>query len=289
MTSVIASLEKLPSETDFYDIYWNKKPFIVKGAIGAKIFANLINADQLAGLSLDDDIRSRIVKKGQGAEDWTCVHGPFDEDVFSTIGEENWSLLVQDVEKNHPPTAEILMGFDFSPRWLIDDVMVSYSTVGGGVGPHIDSYHVFLIQGEGTRRWKIGGQAITKENYVENLDLKILKDPFIGDDFEVTQGDVIYIPPYFPHQGETLTNALTYSVGFLGPSLAELMTEYGHYLEQQDAINIRYDGNQLDVRSAGMHMADNEVDHFRRQLSDTLNSEHFEKWLRGYFSNSEDD
>ena len=76
--------------------------------------------------------------------------------------------------------------------------MVSYSTPGGGVGPHFDSYHVFLIQGMGKRSWKIGREKIRKEKYIEGLDLKILNEEFIGDEFEVEAGDVIYIPPLFP-------------------------------------------------------------------------------------------
>lgn len=287
MTKTVLCLDQLPREADFYEKYWNKKPFIVKNALCGKIIDGLISADQLAGLALEDDIRSRIVTKGNGKESWSCDHGPFSEDMFGDLGEENWSLLVQDVEKNHPPVAEIISSFAFSPGWLIDDVMVSYSTPGGGVGPHIDSYHVFLIQGKGTRRWKIGNEAIKNEKYVENIDLKILKDPFMGDEFEVTIGDVIYIPPYFPHSGDTLSEAMTFSIGFLGPSLSELMVEYGQYIEQNEHLNDRYAGELLDGSSAGSEMADSEVDNFRNRLINAINSAHFEKWLKEYFNNDD--
>lgn len=277
-------LDKLPDPVRFYKEFWNKKPFIVKNAIDADIMDGLITADELAGLSLEEDIRSRIVCSGK----WSCEHGPFSEEKFSTLGEENWSLLVQNVEIHHPPTKKILSSFQFSPSWLIDDVMVSYSTPGGGVGPHLDSYHVFLIQGSGKRRWKIGTQAIDAEKFIDNLDLKILKHEFDGETFEVEQGDVIYIPPYFPHSGETLKEALTFSIGFLGPSLSELLVEYGHYIEEQGEINKRYDGNELNITSSGDQMSGGEVNNFRSTLTDAIGSDHFEKWLKRYFSSNED-
>lgn len=284
MSIPIMLLNNLPDPVLFYKEYWNKKPFIVKKALGDDIMGKLISADELAGLSLEEDIRSRIVRSGK----WSCEHGPFSEDKFSTLGEENWSLLVQNVETHHPPTGKILEPFQFSPSWLIDDVMVSYSTPGGGVGPHLDSYHVFLIQGSGKRSWKIGREAIRDEKYIDNLDLKILEDDFNGETYEVEQGDVIYIPPFFPHTGETLEEALTFSIGFLGPSLSELLVEYGHYIEEQDKINKRYDGNELNVASSGERMSVGELNNFRGTLKDAISSDHFETWLHGYFNKSED-
>ena len=102
------------------------------------------------------------------------------------------------------------------------------------------------------------------------------------------QGDIIYIPPYFPHSGDTIEEALTFSIGFLGPSLSELLVEYGHYIEEQDAINKRYDGNELNVSSSGDQMSQGEVNNFRNSLTEAIGSDHFENWLRGYFSNNKD-
>ena len=284
MITPILPLDELPNPVQFYKEFWNKKPFIIKNAIDDEIMGGLITADELAGLSLEEDIRSRIVQAGK----WSCELGPFLADKFTTLGEENWSLLVQNVEIHHPPTNKIIEPFQFSPSWLIDDVMVSYSAPGGGVGPHLDSYHVFLIQGTGKRRWKIGREAIRNEKYIDNLDLKILEDDYLGETYDVEQGDVISIPPYFPHTGETLEEALTFSTGFLGPSLSELLVEYGHYIEEQAEINKRYDGNQLNVASSGDQMSAGELNNFRTTLTNAIGSDHFEKWLKGYFSNNED-
>ena len=287
MSNTIECLKSFPDEVSFYQNYWNKRPFVVKKGIADNTYENLISADELAGLSLEEDIRSRIVRTGDTFNEWTCQHGPFEEDLYASLPKGNWSLLVQDVEKNHPPTSAILDSFEFSPCWLIDDVMVSYSTPGGGVGPHLDSYHVFLVQGKGKRRWKIGRDVIREEKYIDGLDLKILSEEFSGDDFEVEQGDVIYIPPFFPHSGETIQESLTYSVGFLGPSLSELLIEFGHYIEEEESDNKRYDGDQLDPNSSGVDMSDGEVDNFRATLNGAINSKLFDEWLRGYFKNDD--
>ncbi len=288
MPVTLSLLHSFPEKTEFYGTYWNKRPFLAKGCIDARTLGQCIVPDELAGLSLEDDVRSRIVMSGEAPEDWVCEHGPFDEARFANLPSSKWSLLVQDVEKNHPPTKELLQGFGFSPKWLIDDIMVSYSVPGGGVGPHLDSYHVFLVQGMGKRSWKIGDNAIHTENYIQGLDLKILADEFDGTEVEVERGDVLYIPPKFPHSGETIEESMTYSIGFLGPSLSELMVEFGHFVEEQEALNSRYDGNELDETSSGENMSKSEVENFRGLMREALNSSGFEKWLRGYFENRED-
>jgi 50S ribosomal protein L16 3-hydroxylase len=285
MSKTVITLTSFPKIEEFYQVYWNKQPFVVKNAIEEGLINDLIPSDELAGLSLEEDVRSRIVSVGNTPQEWTCEHGPFEENKFSTMPEEKWSLLVQDVEKFHPPTAEVLNPFGFSPKWLVDDVMVSYSVPGGGVGPHLDSYHVFLIQGEGKRTWKLGCEPIKNENYIEGIDLEILKDEFLGDTFEVSKGDVIYIPPLFPHAGETIEESLTYSIGFLGPSLSEMMVEFGQFIEEQGGLNKRYDANFLNQSSAGDDMSSGEVDNFRQTMTDALNSGLFEEWLRDYFAN----
>lgn len=285
MSEDVVCLSKLPEKGEFYQKYWNKRPFVVKAGIDDDLLDELIDGNELAGLSLEEDIRSRIVKSGKTPQDWTCDHGPFEEEIYAELAEENWSLLVQDVEKNHPPTAKLIDAFKFSPAWLIDDVMVSYSVPGGGVGPHIDSYHVFLIQGQGKRSWKIGREPIHNEEYIEDIDLKILKASFEGDLFEVTYGDIIYIPPLFPHEGKTLEESLTYSVGFLGPSMSELMVEFGHFVEEQGNLNNRYDGTKLDESSAGDNMSKEEVENFRTAMTKAIASDEFEEWLRSYFEN----
>ncbi len=282
-------LNKIPSAQDFYATYWNKKPFIVRGAIEASAFEHVIDGDHLAGLSLEEDIKSRIIKTLPEKNAWSCEYGPFEEELFAQLGEENWSLLVQNVEEYHPNTVNLLPFFDFAPQWLMDDIMVSYSTKGGSVGPHIDSYHVFLVQGSGKRRWKVGSSPIENAEYIPAQDIKVLKYPFDGEEVETTIGDVIYIPPNFAHQGTTLEESLTFSIGFLGPKVSDLLIEYGHHLEQVDRRNPRYSGAGLTTQCAGFSIHKKAETTLQTNLVNAIQSEEFSLWLAEYFSKSPDE
>jgi len=179
-----------------------------------------------------------------------------------------------------------LRAFNFAPRWLMDDIMVSFSTKGGTIGGHIDSYHVFLVQGQGSRRWTIGREPVIDEAYIDGLDLKILKDPIHGNIVEVTSGDILYIPPHFAHEGITLDDALTFSVGFLGPKLSELYGAYGQHLADQDALDYRYVGEGLSADSSGFTLSIDAVEALRNQLGKSLSTPAFSEWLAAFFTGS---
>ena len=280
-------LEKFPKPEEFYSEYWNKKPFVVRGAIEASLFDKLIDAESSATLSMEEDVKSRIVITQEGEEGrkkWLCEHGPFEQDRFAPLGDDNWSLLVQNVEQYHPNTADLLKSFNFSPRWLMDDIMVSYSADGGSVGPHTDSYHVFLVQGMGRRSWTIGLGPLQNEKCIEGLDLKVLKDGVIGETVEVSMGDVIYIPPHFAHEGKTIEEALTFSVGFLGPKMSDMLIEYGHYLEQNEKLDKRYSGTNLNKDSLNFSISLSEQCQIQTSLKESIEDQSFSKWLASYFS-----
>lgn len=287
MPSSLAILDALPSAVDFYAQYWNKRPFLVRDAIDPAVMAGLIAPDELAGLSMEDTVRARLVSR----TDWACKFGPFAEDDFNTADDPPWSLLVQNVEQFHPATAALLRAFDFAPRWLMDDVMASFSTAGGTIGGHVDSYHVFLVQGQGTRRWTIGHEPVVDPQFIDGLDLKILRDPIDGNSVEVTSGDVLYVPPHFAHEGTTLDDALTFSVGFLGPKLSELYDAYAQHLAEDDALDLRYEGQGLRADSAGFALSAEAVETLRAHLDDALHTPAFARWLATVFtgSTSEDD
>ena len=286
MPTSLIRLDAMPSAGDFYAHYWNKRPFVAPGAIAPADMARLISADELAGLAMEEAPRSRLLKSTGEAQDWTCAYGPFDEDDFTAAGETQWSLLVQNVEQFHPNTAELLSHFDFAPRWLLDDIMVGFSTPGGTVGPHFDTYHVFLVQGPGRRRWKISHKEIDDTNYLDGMDFKVLKNGFDGDEIEVTCGDVLYVPPKFGHEGTTIEDALTYSVGILGPKMSELFTGYGQYLAEFEEIDQRYVGDGLDIDSAGFTLSPDAVKGLQEELTQHLNAKSFEVWLVEFFTGS---
>ncbi|HEY9079791.1 cupin domain-containing protein [Magnetovibrio sp.] len=286
MPSPLIHLDALPSAVEFYARYWNRQPFVVRGAIAPSDMDDLISADELAGLAMEDAPRSRLLKTAGATQDWSCAYGPFDEDDFAAAGQSHWSLLVQNVEQFHPATAELLRHFDFAPRWLLDDIMVGFSAPGGSVGPHFDTYHVFLVQGPGKRRWKISRDAIVDRDYIDGMDFKVLKNGFDGDEIEVTCGDVLYVPPGFGHEGTTVEDALTYSVGLLGPKMSELLTGYGQYLAECEDRDPRYVADGLDTDSAGFTVNRTAVGELQASLGALLNAQSFESWLVEFLTQS---
>ena len=283
LLSMSLLLDALPTTEEFFREFWNKKPFVVRGMISKKIMGALIDEDHLAGLSLEEEVESRLVKKGKKQNDWTCDHGPFHEKDFAGLGEEDWSLLVQNIDKHHDATADLLKCFNFSPRWLLDDIMVSFSPKGGTVGAHTDSYHVFLVQGKGERCWKVANEPIKNEDYINDISLKILEASFEGEDITVTEGDVIYIPPKFAHQGISLKPSLTYSVGFLGPSLSDMLIQFGQYLEENHLEIPRYLGQNLTESAVPFHITPNHCDDLKFFMTDVFTQDYFNKWLTHYF------
>lgn len=282
MSSSLATLDAMPSAADFYTLYWNKRPFLVRNAIDQKVMNGLITPNELAALSMEETARSRMVSR----DDWTCRFGPFAEEDFNTDGEPPWSLLVQNVEQFHPDTAMLLRAFNFAPRWLMDDIMVSFSSEGGTIGGHIDSYHVFLVQGQGSRRWTIGHAPVMDEVYIDGLDLKILQDPIDGITVEVASGDILYVPPHFAHEGTTLDDALTFSVGFLGPKLSQLYSAYGQYLADHDVLDQRYVGEALNAQSSGFTLSIDAIEGLRNHLALPLGTPAFSEWLAAFFTAS---
>jgi len=279
-------LGKMPTADEFYGNYWHQRPFVARNAISSPHLSDLITGDELAGLSLEESAQSRIVTSSGDVPDWSCRYGPFTETDLHALQGGNWSLLVQNVEQFHPDTAVLLRYFDFAPRWLIDDIMVSYSSIGGSVGPHLDSYHVFLVQGTGCRRWTVSDLPLSEPVFVAGTDLRILDGPFSGQTIEVTEGDVLYIPPGFAHEGNSLVESMTYSVGFLGPKMSDLFGGYGQYLAERERQDARYTGRGLDIGSAGFVIDLPVVTHLREILTSQFDSVDFGRWVTTFFTQS---
>ena len=144
----------------FLDEYWQKKPLLIRGAIPG--FSGLLDPNELAGLACEEGVQARLIqhhpKATQADQRWQLDHGPFDEEDFARLPSHDWTLLVQGVNHFLPEAQALLQQFSFIPNARLDDVMVSYAPTGGGVGPHTDSYDVFLLQGAGQRCWRISQQ-----------------------------------------------------------------------------------------------------------------------------------
>ncbi|MGI4839608.1 MAG: JmjC domain-containing protein [Janthinobacterium lividum] len=214
---------------EFLRDYWQKKPLLIRQAFTD--FENPISPDELAGLSLEEEVESRIVIEN-GERPWEMRRGPFAEDTYGDLPETEWTLLVQAVDQFVPEVAALLEPFRFLPSWRIDDVMISYATPGGGVGPHFDNYDVFLLQGHGKRNWKIGQMCNADSPLIEHSDLRILADFEQAEEWVLEPGDMLYLPPRVAHCGVAVDECMTYSVGFRAPSAAEVLTHFTDFLSQ---------------------------------------------------------
>ncbi|MGQ7958161.1 ribosomal protein uL16 3-hydroxylase [Pseudomonas sp. SP16.1] len=214
---------------EFLRDYWQKKPLLVRQAIPG--FESPISPDELAGLALEEEVESRLVIE-HGAHPWELQRGPFDEETFQNLPERDWTLLVQAVDQFVPEVAELLEDFKFLPKWRIDDLMISFATPGGGVGPHFDNYDVFLLQGYGHRRWQIGQMCDSESPLLSHADLRILAEFEPTDEWVLAPGDMLYLPPRLAHCGTAEDDCMTYSVGFRAPSAAEVLTHFTDFLGQ---------------------------------------------------------
>jgi len=217
--------------------FWQQKPLLIRHT--GKPFRDPLEADELAGLSCEAEVESRLVVS-DGGRRWQLRQGPFDPVVFSSLGEKNWTLLVQAVDQLEPEVEALKKPFSFLPSWRIDDVMVSYACDGGGVGPHFDHYDVFLIQGQGRRRWQIGQLCDSTSTLRQDTELRILASFQPTAEHVLEPGDILYLPPRIAHQGISLGESLCYSVGFRAPSLAELIQGFTDRLADRLNEDRRY-------------------------------------------------
>lgn len=208
------------SVEEFLRDYWQKKPVLIRNAWPG--FKPLLAADELAGLSLEEEIESRIVIENGESGPWEIHKGPFDEERFSTLPENGWTLLVQAVDHWIPEAADLLENFRFIPRWRIDDLMISFAVDGGGVGPHYDQYDVFLLQAEGQREWRIGQMCTEASPILQGPKIRVLESFEESDRWVLNPGDMLYLPPQLAHWGIAKGQCQTYSIGFRAPSQAEL-------------------------------------------------------------------
>lgn len=217
--------------------YWQKKPLLVRNAFPN--FQSPITPDELAGLACETDT-SRIVLEKGGKSPWEVRHGPFDDDDFANLPQTNWTLLVNDTDQFLPELKAVIEPFRFIPDWRIDDLMISFAVEGGSVGPHVDEYDVFLIQAQGQRRWQITTQPAHPDNFLPNLELRIMRDFQPEQEWIVNPGDMLYLPPNVPHYGVALNECMTYSVGFRSPSQADMLASLLEDLQKDPRLQQRF-------------------------------------------------
>ena len=201
--------------------FWQKKPLIIRAAVPG--MQPLVGRDDLFAMAANEAVESRLVEQKNGQ--WTFAHGPFAK--TPPLKRPDWTLLVQGVDLHHDGVHDLLKQFRFVPDARLDDLMISYASLGGGVGPHFDSYDVFLLQAAGRRRWRIGAQKDLSLR--DDVPLKILANFKPTQEFDLEPGDMLYLPPRYAHDGVALDNdCQTYSIGFRAPSTEELARELMH-------------------------------------------------------------
>lgn len=211
----------------FLHKHWQKKPLLARASLPQ--FAALVSPRDLQAMAGSADTESRlVVRKGSR---WQVTHGPFTRHDFAKLPARNWTLLVQGVNHVLPQAQDLLSQFDFIPYARLDDLMVSYAPPGGGVGPHFDSYDVFLLQGEGRRRWRISNQRDLA--LVPDAPLKILSRFNATKEWTLESGDMLYLPPRCAHDGVALDECITYSIGFRAPSAQDLCGRFLEFLQDR--------------------------------------------------------
>jgi 50S ribosomal protein L16 3-hydroxylase len=203
--------------------HWQKKPLLIRQALPE--LAPWLDRKQLFALAARDDVESRLVQRERGR--WSLRHGPLPRRSLPSLARRDWSLLVQGVDLHQPEAHELIARFRFVPDARLDDLMVSYASDGGGVGPHVDSYDVFLLQLHGRRRWRVA--AGFDPTLLPNLPLKILSAFVAEQEWVLEPGDMLYLPPLWAHEGVALGECLTASIGFRAPARQAL----GHELLQR--------------------------------------------------------
>jgi len=211
--------------------YWQRKTLLVRAAVPD--IAEMFAPSELTALAYREDVDSRIVMHANGR--WRVRTGPFRRADLTSLPESGWTLLVQGVDAHLSAARELMLRFGFIPYARQDDLMVSLAPVGGGVGPHFDSYDVFLLQAKGRRRWRLSTQSDLR--LVDRAPLKILRRFVPTREISVGPGDLLYLPPRYAHDGVAESDCITCSIGFRAPSRQEICCEFLQWL--QDEIHLQ--------------------------------------------------
>jgi 50S ribosomal protein L16 3-hydroxylase len=237
--SVIRSLLGGLSTSAFLRKHWQKSPLLVRGAIPR--FEGFAGLSSLIALAAREDCESRLVIQHSG--NWHVEHGPFARSRWRRLPRGRWTLLVQGVNHFLRESRQLLAQFSFIPHARLDDLMVSFAPAGGGVGPHFDSYDVFLLQARGRRRWQVAWTP--DRELVEDAPLRILKRFEPQGECVLAAGDMLYLPPGWAHDGVALEDCYTYSIGFRAPRHHEIVSEFLGYLDEATALDGIYSDPEL--------------------------------------------
>ena len=205
------------SPAQFMRRYWQKKPLLIRQAVPSMVPP--IDRQALFALAEREGVESRLIRHGKAG--WSLKHGPLTRRALPPLKQPGWTMLVQGVDLHHDGVHELLRQFRFLPDARLDDLMISYASDTGGVGPHFDSYDVFLLQAQGRRRWSIGKQSDLRLQ--PDVPLKVLEHFEPEQTFVLEPGDMLYLPPKYAHDGVAVgDDCMTYSIGLRSSAVGEL-------------------------------------------------------------------
>jgi 50S ribosomal protein L16 3-hydroxylase len=272
-------LGKLTVE-QFLAHYWQQKPLVIRNALPD--FACPVTPEELGGLAMEEDVESRLLLENGG--DWTLKNGPFTEQDLTSLPDTHWTILVQEANKHIPEFALLQERFAFLPNWRLDDVMVSFAPEHGTVGPHADNYDVFLIQGPGRRRWQLSYQACGPEQLLPNLPVRILADFKPEEEYILEEGDILYLPPGVVHHGVSLEDAITISVGYRAPAIAELTAAYCADTVSAIDSELFYSDPGIEPREEPGRITASELAGIREEIRNALSrsDEELNRWFASF-------
>lgn len=274
---------------DFLRDYWQQQPLLIRQAVDITQHP-MLSPDELAGLACEPDVDARIVQEQHDDGPWQLRYGPFNDDDFATLPASHWTLLVTDCEKHLPDLRPLIELFRFIPDWRIDDLMISYASDQGSVGPHVDAYDVFLLQLEGTREWRISTQC-EPDHLIENIDLKILKSFQPEQRWKLEPGDMLYLPPGIAHHGVAQQACMTASIGFRAPAYRDLLQARLDTLIMNTDEDSRLQDPQRGVQPQSSEITAETIATFRHLITSLLsqNEEAFPTWLGCFLTEPKQD
>lgn len=260
--------------------YWQKRPVLIRNPW--REWINPLEPDELAGLACEPEVESRLIE--QAGQNWSLDSGPFAETRFGKLGKRPWTLLVQAVDHHVPEVAALIQSFRFVPDWRIDDVMVSYATDQGGVGPHFDQYDVFLVQGLGRRRWRLGGYCDQSTPLLPDVGLRLLAEFEPTEEWVLEPGDILYVPPGFAHDGVAIgDDCMTYSIGFRAPARHELIADWCDALAEGIEDDDRYADPDLQSQANPGEITADALARLHAMVTEkVLDREAFARWFGEY-------
>lgn len=243
---------------NFLKNYWLKRPLLIKNAVSALEIESFATRDDFIEMSMDEDFESRIVFEKGGDYPWQVKHGPLTESDFNSNKKTLWTLLCHNLNLYSPEFYQLQQMVNFIPDWQFDDIMATVSNKGASVGAHIDNYSVFIVQGQGQRKWSL--QTEPNTTWQENLDIKLLKHFKPDIEWVLNPGDAIYIPPHCAHHGISQSDSISYSIGFKSLEYNKIVDFWATQVFSELTDNDFYRDPGLTLRTDKHEILDHEFD-----------------------------